>query len=153
MSLENYNLVLFKEISKFTNELSNVFGSKSTPLKLYNRLINKTTISHDVAIKKHINIFKKFCSENTVAIINKEYNQFKNSILQYSSRVYIDLNFLFKTADKNKDNKELLWNGLSSLSSILEPVTNAKEILNNEKSKNEVEFLRRAMVIVKNLRS
>ena len=82
MNLENYNLVLFKEISKFTNELSNLFGNKTHPLKLYNRLINKTTISHDVAIKKHIGIFKKFCDENSASILNKDSSKLKNYTIE-----------------------------------------------------------------------
>jgi len=141
MNSDNYNLVLFKEISKFTNDLSNLFGDKSHSLKLYNRLIYKTTIAHDTAIKKHIAIFRKFCNENLSAILNKDLSKFKNTTIEYSSKVFIDLNSLFKIADD--DSVKILWTSLSSLSSILEPTTSAKEILNNENQKNinEAEFL------------
>ena len=141
MNSDNYNLILFKEISKFTNDLCNIFGNKSHSLKLYNRLVYKTTIAHDTAIKKHINIFKKFCNENLSAILNKDLSKFKNTLIEYSPRVFIDLNFLFTIADD--ESTKTLWDSLSSLSSLLEPSTNAKEILNNEKQKNvnEAEFL------------
>jgi len=87
MNSDNYNLVIFKEISKFTNDLCSIFGNESHPLKLYNRLVYKTTIAHDTAIKKHINIFRKFCNENLSAILSKDRSKFKTTMIEYFIKI------------------------------------------------------------------
>ena len=58
------NLITFKAISTFINELAEIFANDHHPLKLYTHLINKTTISHEIAIKKHIDSFREFCLKN-----------------------------------------------------------------------------------------
>ena len=54
-------LVAFKAICSFINDLANEYEKKHKPLLLYKRLINKTKIAHDNAIKKHIMAFNAFC--------------------------------------------------------------------------------------------
>ena len=65
------SLVCFKAISNFTFELVELFSKQQRSLKLYGRLINKTTIVHDKSIKKHIDAFRSFCITNRDAIMNK----------------------------------------------------------------------------------
>ena len=54
------SLICFKAISNFTTELGELYSKQQRSLKLYSRLINKTTITHDNSIKKHIDAFRKF---------------------------------------------------------------------------------------------
>ena len=49
------SLICFKAISNFTTELGELYSKQQRSLKLYSRLINKTTITHDNSIKKHNN--------------------------------------------------------------------------------------------------
>ena len=74
----DYNLITFKALSKFVNELAEMFSADNHSLKLYNRLIQKTSLSHDNAIRKHIDIFRTFCINNRDCIINKNTNEIIN---------------------------------------------------------------------------
>ena len=53
-------------------EIEEVFGKKQRSLKLYVRLITKTTLSHEKAIKKHIKAFRDFCISNRDALEVKD---------------------------------------------------------------------------------
>ena len=57
---EQNQLVAFKSIANFINDLSDAFGDEFNNLKLYSHLISKTTLSHEKAIDKHVNSFKDF---------------------------------------------------------------------------------------------
>ena len=56
----DYNILTFKTINDFVKELSELFGSTNHSLKLYQRLLDKTTINHEKSIEKHIEIFRCF---------------------------------------------------------------------------------------------
>ena len=83
MTTDN-SLICFKAISNFTTELGELFSKKQRSLKLYCRLINKTTISHDKPIQKHILAFRRFCVANREAIVKKDVNSIIVSKIQYS---------------------------------------------------------------------
>jgi hypothetical protein len=89
------SLITFKTISNFTNDLGNVFSEKHRPLKLYVHLINKTTLSHENPIQKHIDAFRQFCLENREAIASKSSNFSKEKIV-YSKRVFINMKEIFQ---------------------------------------------------------
>ena len=134
----NYNLTTFKAISTITKELAEIFANQHHPLKLYLRLLNKTTISHEKAIQKHIEAFRKFCVDNRDQLLSKN-KVLNSSKILYSSRVYIDLDIIFKLADK--DTERAIWNHLLTISALVDPSGKAKEILKNESKSNEVDFL------------
>ena len=75
------SLITFKTISNFTNDLGNVFSEKHRPLKLYVHLINKTTLSHETPIQKHIDAFRQFCLENRESIASKSSNFSNHQII------------------------------------------------------------------------
>ena len=136
----DYNLIAFKAITSFSNELSETFGKQNHPLKLYDRLISKTTISHDKAIKKHIEIFREFCIANRDSLANKDFKNLASTKVEYSSRVFIDFNNIFKKADS--ETTEIIWKHLLTISALLDPAGNAKEILKKAKeNKTEANFL------------
>ena len=138
----DYNLIAFKAITTFTNELNENFGSskQNHALKLYDRLISKTSLSHDKAIKKHIDAFRTFCIDNRDGLISKDIKKFTCSKVEYSPKVYIDFVIIFNLADK--ETSEVIWKHLLTISALLDPAGNAKEILKNNKNNGtEADFL------------
>jgi len=75
--MSDYNILAFKHINNFVNELSELFGQTNHPLKLYKRLLDKTTINHTIAINKHVDAFKLFCVENRDLILKKNVSTLK----------------------------------------------------------------------------
>ena len=143
MSNINYELIAFKAISDFTKELCENFTSdnknKNHSLKLYEHLLNKTTLSHDKAIKKHIDAFRLFCIENRDAIKSRNPSLMTNNKVSYSSRVYIDFSSIFKDADKDTSN--IIWKHLLTISALVDPAGKAKDILKNNIDSKEASFL------------
>jgi hypothetical protein len=123
----NTSLICFKAISNFTTELGETFSRQHRPLKLYKRLINQTTLTHEQAIQNHIDAFRKFCVENRDAIAKKDHNSVLNPKISYSQRVYIDMSEIFKLADK--ETTPIIWQHLLCISAIVDPAGKAKEIL------------------------
>ena len=137
---EEKSLIAFKAICNFIGNLESIYGKKHKPLKLYKRLINYTQISHDQIIKKHLTIFYDFCVANNEALNSSDSTKLIVKKLVYSERVYIDMDLIFRIADK--ENSEIIWKHLLTISAILYPVGKAKEILKkSEDSKDETDFL------------
>ena len=136
----DYNLIAFKAITTFTNELNENFGSTSHSLKLYERLISKTGLSHDKAIKKHLDVFRTFCIDNRDGILSNDIKKFITLKVEYSPKVYIDFIAIFNIADK--ETSEIIWKHLLTISALLDPSGNAKEILKkNKENTTESDFL------------
>lgn len=129
------DLIAFKALSSFVDELSELFEKKHHPLKLYKRLISKTTLSHENAILKHIEAFRKFCIENRETIKSRDINGIIGTI-EYSSRVYIDLSEIFKHCKDDNETVEAIWNHILTISAIVDPQNNAKEILKKRMKKS-----------------
>jgi hypothetical protein len=135
------SLITFKAISNFTNSLAEIYSSKQRSLKLYAHLINKTTISHNKPINKHIEAFKKFCIDNREKISSKNTNLVNTKIV-YSNRVFIDMENIFNISDK--ETTEIIWNHILIISALVDPTGKAKQILkenSKEETKGEVDFL------------
>jgi len=139
--MEENNLLTFKAISNFIKALDNVFGEKQRSLKLYNHLIEKTTIVHEEPIKKHIKAWYLFFKQNKASILNKNYKDFSAKKVIYSDKVYINLYDIFEIADKSET--EIMWKHLLIIVAYLDPSSKAKEILkkNATKNTNEDNFL------------
>lgn len=143
MNEESY-LIAFKAICNFVNDLNSVYGKKHKPLKLYRRLINQTQIAHDQAIKKHISAFHNFCLSNRDCLYSQDKKQLVNKKIEYSDRVYIDMEIIFRNCDT--ETEPVIWNHLLTISAILDPAGKAKEILrknaeNGKSSMQETNFL------------
>lgn len=140
MNNTDYNLIAFKAISDFVKELGDNFGDKNHSLKLYEHLINKTTLAHDKAISKHIDAFRDFCISNREAFTNKDVSKLKITKVEYSTRVYIDFAVVFKEADS--DSQNIIWKHLLTISALVDPAGQAKKILQqNKDSSKEANFL------------
>lgn len=142
--MNDLNLIVFNAISNFVNELGQEFRSKHKPLKLYCHLIKKTNLSHDKAILKHIECFRKFCIDNRDGIRSKNMSKLTNNLIKYSSRVYIDFKAVMEMSDK--ETKQVIWSHILCISALIDPAGKAKEVLrkNMEEGKtgsDETEFL------------
>ena len=126
MSTDN-NLICFKAISNFTNELVDHFSKNQRSLKLYGRLINKTTITHNESIEKHISAFRAFCIANRDAIFSKNKGKIVVTKIEYSPRVLIDMTNIFHHADSDTIN--VIWDHLLTISALVDPAGKAKEVL------------------------
>ena len=141
MTVSDTMLLIFKAITSFVSDLNEIYGNQHKPLLLYSHLIEKTGIIHEEPIKKHINVFRSFITDNENAILNKNIELLNSSIIRYSEKVYIDMKEIFNlTSDKN--NMECIWQHLLTLSALLNPTGQAKEILKKEQnSGTEEDFL------------
>lgn len=124
----------FRNICNFVNDLASVYASKYKPLRLYHRLINQTQIGHVEAIEKHVSQFRDFCVQNRDAIYENDASKIKMNTVSYSGKVYINFTHIFDISDP--DTKPVIWRHLLTISAILDPAGNAKNILKNLKSEN-----------------
>nr|QBK85263.1 MAG: uncharacterized protein LCIVAC01_00720 [Iridovirus LCIVAC01] len=145
-TLDDSSLITFKAISNFVSALGSEFGKRQRSLALYCRLIGKTTLSHEKPIYKHIESFRDFCIANREAIIDRDETKLQNHIIKYSKNVFINMDHIFKL---DKDNKDVIWNHILTISALVDPSSKAKEILKknmearrrNGESGTEEEFL------------
>ena len=137
--MENIDLKVFNAITKFVNCLNECFGPKQLSLQLYNTLINKTTLSHKEAITKHITLFEEFCKKNTESIVEKDSEKLEHTVIKYSDKVFIDMEYIFKEADKGE--QKVIWTHILILCAYLNPSIKAKEILKEDKDSSESNFL------------
>jgi len=134
------SLISFKAISTFINELVEVFGDEQHQLKLYARLISKTTLSHDVAIKKHVEAFRKFCVDNRESFLTSDSSLFVDPYIVYSDNVKIDMKEIFEKSDKGT--AKVIWKHLLTISAIVDPSGEARRILKESNVQGaETDFL------------
>ena len=143
MSTDN-SLIAFKAISKFINDLSEMFGESQRPLHLYAFLLSRTTLAHETPIMKHMDCFRTFCIENREAISSMDASKLVNPVIQYSEKVNIDMNPIFEKADASTT--KTIWKHLLTISAIVDPTGEARKILKEVKSQgNEADFLSNMM--------
>lgn len=133
------SLITFRAISTFMNELGEIFGKNQHSLKLYCRLINKTTIAHEAPIQKHIEAFRIFCTSNRDAILEKDNSKLNLTKISYSTRVYVDISRILKSADS--ETSTIIWKHLLLISALVDPAGKAKEILKNSSNGQESNFI------------
>jgi hypothetical protein len=138
---EEVSLITFRAICSFVSDLNDVYGNKYKPLKLYNRLISQTKITHDQAIKKHIAIFHDFCQNNRASISSQDPNKISSPKIAYSDRVYIDMSHIFGMSDN--ETKPIIWRHILTISALVDPAGKAKDILKNIQApgKDETDFI------------
>lgn len=135
-NLSASQLLAFQAISSFVSEANKVGGRTQKSLQLYNRLIEKTNISHKDAIAKHIAGFKQFIVANVDALKSQDVGKLVKNTVEYSSRVFINIRLLIVNA--SPDNESIIWNHLITIGAIVNPKSNLKEIL-KEKKESEPE--------------
>lgn len=121
------NQKVFSAIKSFVIEIKNNYGGEYKPLALYGRLIEKTEVSNEVPVQKHISTFRKFVVNNREAILNKDESLFNVQKVKYNDNVYFNVAHVFKMADN--DSKAGIWEHLLVLSALLDKNSDAKNQL------------------------
>lgn len=139
--LSNETLLPFKAIHGFLMSLNEEFGTVNKPLRLYARLIEQTTFSHELPIRKHVQGFTQFCVDNRDAIYAKNASELKDPLIRYSERVYLNISELFELADA--DQRDVMWQHLLTISALVDTTGRAKQILKDNASTtaSEANFL------------
>jgi hypothetical protein len=142
--MEETSLIAFKAVCNFVNDLESEYGKRHKPLKLYKRLINHTQIAHDHAMRKHLIVFHDFCVANRDALVVQDVTKLVMKKLEYSERVFIDMDHIFHIADA--ETTPVIWRHLLTISALLDPTGKAKEILkkaseDGKSGKDETDFL------------
>ena len=132
MNAGDVTLLTFKSIADFVNNLCDEYGNTIKSLKLYRRLINHTQIGHAKAIEKHIALFRDFSVTNSEALLSQDYVKLVSPRIEYSTRVYIDMDVIFKKADS--ENAAIIWKHLLTISALVDPSSEAKKVLKNQES-------------------
>ena len=127
-------LLAYQAISSFVSEANAVGGSTQKSLQLYNRLIQKTQISHVEAIKKHIDAFKKFCQDNQETLKEQEIGSLNTNVIEYSSRVYINFRLLLINS---KENESAIWQHIITIGAIVYPQAKLKKVLKEKREQQK----------------
>ena len=120
-------LVIFNSLSNFVQELNSSFGTTQIPLQLYNRLLEKTTLSHKTVISKHVNLFRAFCIDNREGITKRDISIFKSYRIKYSEKVFVNIEKIYNIADDNE--KNVIFKHLLIISAQSDPESKSKQIL------------------------
>jgi hypothetical protein len=124
---DNTSVLIFKAITGFISDLNTEFGSKHKSIVLYNRLLEKTGLTNVGPINKHIESFRKFFEANQKAMEEQSIDQFTNSVISYSDKVYVDVKTVL--TQSNSDNKKIIWQHLLTIWGLIDPTSQAKKIL------------------------
>jgi hypothetical protein len=123
----NKNLITFKGISSFVEELSSMFGTKHRSLLLYKRLLEKTGVTLEKAIQKHIDTFKLFCVSNKEAILEMKTDKITKNKISYNENVFIDIKYIFSITDSSSS--KIIWKHLLYIYCLVDPESGAKDVL------------------------
>jgi hypothetical protein len=134
----------FKTIKTFIMDLAEIFSATHHELKLYERLIEKTTLKHEIAIRKHIESFKVFCVANRKSIIERSHTMLTGNIV-YSEKVFINIKSILENADA--DTRKVIWLHILKICAYVDPSTKAREIL-KENASNESNLISEIMTKV-----
>ena len=139
---DNSNVLLFKAITTFINDLHTEFGSKFKSITLYHRLLEKTGIMHTGPILKHIDCFRSFFTENKEMMETQDITKIVKSQISYSERVYVDIPSVMKHSDK--ECTVIIWKHLLTIWGLIDPTSQAKQTLKEMMKNNdnkEADFL------------
>lgn len=126
----------FSVMKCFVRELSNFF-KEDLSIKLYNHLLQKTTLDNKGPVEKHLTLFENFCRKNR-SHIEKKQTDFPLAVIQYSERVKLDFSHVFCQISKEENQEEtlsVLFDHLWVISSVFDPESKTGVLL-REKQKS-----------------
>lgn len=139
MTLNDSSVLIFKAIVSFIRDLNEIYGKSQKSLCLYAALIEKTGLIHEEPIKKHIQSFHLFIKDNEEAILKKDAALFQNAVIKYSDKVFVDVSEIMKLAKNNTSDIQEIWKHLLTLSALLNPASQAKQILQSDKENDSTQ--------------
>ena len=133
MATSAHDVYAFNTISDFVCNLYDVFGKSKNQhgkaLRLYYHLIKKISNTNQNLIKKNIAAFTQFCTKNRDAFASKTLHIQK---VNFSDKIYVHIGFFLKNSDSETQN--VIWEFLYTLSALLDPKGNGKQLLDNFKN-------------------
>ena len=132
--MSDNNLKIFEYINNFVKDLTLVYKTNKA-LRLYNRLIDKTTIAHKTSIEKHISIFKEFFDINKSVIFDKDHKKLIKHRILYNDNVYIDI-FLF-VEQGDQEIRNAIWKHLFAILYQIDPSSTTLQLLKDNIQTNE----------------
>jgi hypothetical protein len=139
---DNSNVLIFKAITTFINDLHTEFGNKFKSITLYHRLLEKTGIMHTGPILKHIDCFRSFFVANKEMMETQDISKLVQTQISYSERVFIDISTIMKNSDK--ECTPIIWQHLLTIWGLIDPTSQAKQTLKEMMKNNdnkEADFL------------
>lgn len=137
MTLGDSSVLIFKAIVSFIRDLNEIYGTSQKSLCLYAALIEKTGLVHEEPIKKHIKSFHNFITSNETAILQKNMTLFVDPVIRYSEKVYIDISEIMSLAKENFSDIQEIWKHLLTLSALLNPASQARQILQQDNNNTQ----------------
>ena len=125
--LSENEITIFHNIVNFIGAINDLHGEFSENIALYNILLEKTGLVHKDPVRKHIQMFSDFLKANHEAIIEKQAGQLVDHRIEYSPKVYLDFEELFRITDE--DNVEVLWQHLLALLALVDPLSKARDLV------------------------
>ena len=141
-SLSEVEQSTFKALGAFVHSLAEIYSSSHHELELYDRLLQKTTLRHEIAVRKNIDAFRTFCFSNKNAITSRKYSDLEGTIVYSHNKVFIDVKAILETADD--DTRKVIWLHLLKILAFIDPTTKAREIL-KENASNESNLISEIM--------
>ena len=129
----------YKSIKEFVSSLNDCYGEDFHSVRLYNDLLEKITMSHTEAMKKHIHIFREFCLANEICILNKNYKLVESNIV-FSDKIYINVSEILENCDNSE--KATIWQHIAYIYSFFKPNNHIKNMLKKKEETNETNFLK-----------
>ncbi len=136
MSDSTVDLLAFKLISGFVDQLTQLYGNKHRPLKLYHKLLEYVKVSDTEHIAKHVSSFRHFCEVNQDAIESKDRAKLKEPVVTFSSKVFINIDYILSLADKEMQDD--IWTHILTITATLFPKSRAKGLLREQRAKEAI---------------
>ena len=131
------NLKFFSKAITFVGELNNVYSEKYRNVRLYYKLMKKTPIGNESAIKKHVTLLLEYINRNTDAIKEKNSDKLDNTNIIMDYQIYLNLTECIKGSDK--DTQNIIFSHLLLLLYISNPNEDVKELLQTKQQEHETE--------------
>ncbi len=133
--MDQHEFTIFKAISDFVSDLNTVYGEKHKSIALYHRLVSKTTIVDKDPVRKHINVFARFCDANSKALEEKDAGNIVDPLIKYSDRVFVKLDTVMEHSDS--DTRAAIWNHLLTINALIHPGERSLELLRTSRASDE----------------
>lgn len=111
--MEDDNLLVFKIITTIVSKVNDMCGETHLNIQLYNRLLEKTTLTNTNSIDRHISLFRDFCISNSESIIKRDCDKFESDGVNFSDNIYINFKSVF--GEGNEEDCDMLWGMLNNL--------------------------------------
>lgn len=115
-------LKVFTKALAFVSELTRV--NNDPQINIYYKVMKKTPIGNEIAIKKHVNTFSNYIIKNENAILNKSIKDLTTDKIVLNDKVYLEIAKYFTST-----NTDVMFQHLLLLLHLCKPSDNSKQKL------------------------